>query len=298
MNISLKNLLLLMLVVPSLASCIRDNIEDCPPLRVEIVVKDKNYSNVDMAAPEERRPDNLAFREYVPTLFYMLRDANTGEVIEEQGVFDVKGDGKSFAIDFCPCLPHGKYIITVWGGIDNLEQLSADRLSIPLHYDRAEGNDTYLVNDTLVYDAYNYNYTLGMQRTKGKLNIIAENLPDSYVKADIDVSNIYNKVNSNFKYSDYTNVANHTSAATAPLSKIATIMAPSVMNGKSVLDVNFYKPNPTDAYWKLSPEDVNITMERNKITVLKYVFDPNLDNFIIYIKVNDNWEEIHGMILD
>lgn len=298
MNISLKNLLLLMLVVPSLASCIRDNIEDCPPLRVEIVVKDKNYSNVDMAAPEERRPDNLAFREYVPTLFYMLRDANTGEVIEEQGVFDVKGDGKSFAIDFCPCLPHGKYIITVWGGIDNLEQLSADRLSMPLHYDRAEGNDTYLVNDTLVYDAYNYNYTLGMQRTKGKLNIIAENLPDSYVKADIDVSNIYNKVNSNFKYSDQTNVANHTSAATAPLSKIATIMAPSVMNGKSVLDVNFYKPNPTDAYWKLSPEDVNITMERNKITVLKYVFDPNLDNFIIYIKVNDNWEEIHGMILD
>lgn len=298
MNISLKNLLLLMLVVPSLASCIRDNIEDCPPLRVEIVVKDKNYSNVDMAAPEERRPDNLAFREYVPTLFYMLRDANTGEVIEEQGVFDVKGDGKSFAIDFCPCLPHGKYIITVWGGIDNLEQLSADRLSMPLHYDRAEGNDTYLVNDTLVYDAYNYNYTLGMQRIKGKLNIIAENLPDSYVKADIDVSNIYNKVNSNFKYSDQTNVANHTSAATAPLSKIATIMAPSVMNGKSVLDVNFYKPNPTDAHWKLSPEDVNITMERNKITVLKYVFDPNLDNFIIYIKVNDNWEEIHGMILD
>lgn len=298
MNISLKNLLLLMLVVPSLASCIRDNIEDCPPLRVEIVVKDKNYSNVDMAAPEERRPDNLAFREYVPTLFYMLRDANTGEVIEEQGVFDVKGDGKSFAIDFCPCLPHGKYIITVWGGIDNLEQLSADRLSMPLHYDRAEGNDTYLVNDTLVYDAYNYNYTLGMQRTKGKLNIIAENLPDSYVKADIDVSNIYNKVNSNFKYSDQTSVANHTSAATAPLSKIATIMAPSVINSKSVLDVNFYKPNPTDAYWKLSPEDVNITMERNKITVLKYVFDPNLDNFIIYIKVNDNWEEIHGMILD
>lgn len=298
MNISLKNLLLLMLVVPSLASCIRDNIEDCPPLRVEIVVKDKNYSNVDMAAPEERRPDNLAFREYVPTLFYMLRDANTGEVIEEQGVFDVKGDGKSFAIDFCPCLPHGKYIITVWGGIDNLEQLSADRLSMPLHYDRAEGNDTYLVNDTLVYDAYNYNYTLGMQRTKGKLNIIAENLPDSYVKADIDVSYIYNKVNSNFKYSDQTSVANHKMAATAPLSKIATIMAPSVMNGKSVLDVNFYKPNPTDAYWKLSPEDVNITMERNKITVLKYVFDPNLDNFIIYIKVNDNWEEIHGMILD
>lgn len=298
MNISLKKLLLLMLVVPALSSCIRDNIDDCPPLRVEIVVKDKNYTNVDVAAPEERRSDNLAFRDYVPTLFYMLRDANTGEVIEEQGVFDVKGDDKSFAIDFCPCLPHGKYILTVWGGLDNLDQLSADRLSMSLHNDRAQGTDTYLVNDTLVYDAYNSNYTLGMMRTKGKLNIITENLPDTYVKADIDVSKLYNKVNSNFKYADQTGVANQMLASVAPLTKIETIMAPSVTMGQSVLDVNFFKPNPTDAGWKLSPKDVKITLERNKITVLKYVFDPNLDNFVIYIKVNDNWEEIHGMILD
>ena len=80
MNISLKSILLILLTVPALTSCIRDEIEDCPPLHVNIAVKDKNYFNVDKVDMEERRAEDLAFREYVPTLFYMLRDAKTGEV--------------------------------------------------------------------------------------------------------------------------------------------------------------------------------------------------------------------------
>ena len=48
----------------------------------------------------------------------------------------------------------------------------------------------------------------------------------------------------------------------------------------------------------VSPDDVKVSMERNKITVLKYVYDSDRNRFTIYMKVNDNWEEIHGMILD
>ena len=65
MTISLKrSWLLLLLSLPLLASCIRDELDDCPPLRVEIAVKDKNYFNVDKVDMEERRSDDLAFREY------------------------------------------------------------------------------------------------------------------------------------------------------------------------------------------------------------------------------------------
>ena len=117
MNISLKSILLILLTVPALTSCIRDEIEDCPPLHVNIAVKDKNYFNVDKVDMEERRAEDLAFREYVPTLFYMLRDAKTGEVEEEQGVFRVEGEAKTMKVDFCPCLPHGTYVLTVWGGM-------------------------------------------------------------------------------------------------------------------------------------------------------------------------------------
>ena len=264
MNISVKNILLLLLASVALASCIRDDLEDCPPLRVEIGVKDKNYFNVDQTVPEERLADDLAFNKYVPTLFYMLRDAKTGEVVEEQGVFNVEGDGKTVAIDFCPCLPHGKYILTVWGGLDELSQLSDDRLSMLIHPDKAQGNDVYLLNATLVYDAYNYDYTLEMERIKGKLVVLAENLPDNFDMVHID----------------------------------ANYMAPSIMTDGTVLDVNFVKENNSSGNLLLTPDDVKISLERNKITMLKYVFNKEEDKFYIYIKVNDNWEVVHGMILD
>lgn len=298
MNISLKNILLVLLVVPTLASCIRDQLEDCPPLRVEIGVKDKNYFNVDQTVPEERLADDLAFNKYVPTLFYMLRDAKTGEVVEEQGVFNVEGDGKTVAIDFCPCLPHGKYILTVWGGLDELSQLSDDRLSMLIHPDKAQGNDVYLLNATLVYDAYNYDYTLEMERIKGKLVVLAENLPDNFDMVHIDANNLYGKVSANFEYSDEASVCNKVAIASTSLIKTATYMAPSIMTDGTVLDVNFVKENNSSGNLLLTPDDVKISMERNKITMLKYVFNKEEDKFYIYIKVNDNWEVVHGMILD
>lgn len=75
-------------------SCVRDKVQPCPPLQVNIEVKDKNYSNVDKVALEEKLPEDLAFCKYIPTLYYMLRNAATGKVVEEQGVFKVDGDKK------------------------------------------------------------------------------------------------------------------------------------------------------------------------------------------------------------
>lgn len=290
--------LLLLLSVPLLASCIRDQLDDCPPLRVEIGVKDKNYFNVDKVDMEEQLSDSLAFRQYVPTLFYMLRDAATGDVVEEQGVFPVEGDGKTVPVDFCPCLPHGRYILTVWGGLDDLSQLSPDHLSLELHRDRQQGGDVYLVSDTLLYDAYNYDYRVELERTKGKLIVQAENMPGSYNLVDIDVSGIYGKVNSNFKYSGETDVYDKVSIPLKPKVSTSTLLAPSVKENGSVLDVDFTHSNPSSNDMQLSPDDVRITMRRNMITVLRYVWDADKNGFTVYMLVNDNWEQVHGMEID
>lgn len=298
MKISLKSILLILLLAPALTSCIRDEIEDCPPLQVNIAVKDKNYLNVDKATPEERRSEDLAFREYVPTLFYMLRDAKTGEVVEEQGVFSVEGDGKTVPVEFCPCLPHGTYVLTVWGGMDDMTMFSEDRTALALHPDNVGGDDIYLVNDTLVYDAYRYDYTVEMERTKGKLIVEAEGLPQGIGQVTTDVDRLFGKVNSDFVYSGETHVSS-TSAVTADQKvRMSSIMAPSVGSGASLVNVSFTKNDSASDMLLPKPADVNINMERNRITMLKYVFNPDADKFTIYIKVNDNWEEIHGMILD
>lgn len=293
-----QSILLILLLVPALTSCIRDEIEDCPPLQVNIAVKDKNYFNVDKVDPENERPTDLAFREYVPTLFYMLRDAKTGEVVEEHGVFRVEGEAKTMTVNFCPCLPHGTYVLTVWGGMKDMTSLSEDRTALALHPEHAEGDDIYLVNDTLVYDAYRYDYTVEMERTKGKLIVEAEGLPQDIGQMTTNVDGLFGKVNSDFIYSGETHVSN-TSVVTADQKvRMSCIMAPSVGSGASLVNVSFTKNDSASDMLLPKPADVNINMERNRITMLKYVFNPDADKFTIYIKVNDNWEEIHGMILD
>ena len=46
----------------------------------------------------------------------------------------------------------------------------------------------------------------------------------------------------------------------------------------------------------IHPEDVSITMRRNEMTVLKYVYtERGMD---IYLLVNDRWEKVHQMEMD
>ena len=68
------------------SSCIRDTVPPCPPLQVTLTVKDKNYFNIDDAVKlglMERKAENLPFRDYVSTLYYVVNDAE-GNVVAEQ----------------------------------------------------------------------------------------------------------------------------------------------------------------------------------------------------------------------
>lgn len=286
---------ILLLSLLLFSSCVRDEILPCPPLQVHIAVKDKNYFNVDKVELEERKSEDLALKAYVPTLYYQLRDIATGEVVEEQGVFEVTGDEKTFPITFCDCIPHGTYVLTVWGGLDDDTTLGDDPLTAILHAEKQEGADFYLTNDTLIYDAWKYDYTVEMERTKGKLIIQVENLPDDVNYSDKTVDGLFQNLNSGFNYADITEV--YTEAEWSTSLKIATktILAPSTKEKGSVVKAHFYdKPDRVTPI--LTPKAVSVTMKRNELTVLRYVYDGS--DFTIYVLVNDNWEEVHGMTID
>ena len=55
----LKVIIYGMALAMSLTSCIRENLDQCPSLRINIEVKDKNYFNVDQTAPEEPKYKTL-----------------------------------------------------------------------------------------------------------------------------------------------------------------------------------------------------------------------------------------------
>mgnify|MGYP000640723134 FL=1 len=88
----------LLLFLLAFVSCIKEDSEVCPPLQVNIIVKDKNYFNISNVPLETRKSETLPFREYIPTLHYVLRDAETGSVVEEQGLFSVTGSEATYSI--------------------------------------------------------------------------------------------------------------------------------------------------------------------------------------------------------
>ena len=148
-----------MALAMSFTSCVRENLDQCPPLRINIEVKDKNYFNVDQTAPEEKRDENQSFRSFVPSLSYRLsrlNDDGTQQVIVEEKGFGVEGDGLTYPVSFDPDMPFGKYVFTVWGGMKKRGELNLDKNELLLHPEHSQGDDVYQVCDTLVYDENHY----------------------------------------------------------------------------------------------------------------------------------------------
>ena len=279
-----------------ITSCIRDEIPDCPPLKVNIAVKDKNYFNVDNVELEERLSDDLPFREYVPTLYWVLRDVNTGEIVDESPLITVSGDEKTITPNICPCVPHGKYVITVWGGLGSRDALNENMTLLNFHPDNTEGRDIYMTNDTLLYDAWHNNYTVEMERTKGKLIIekVWECLPQGINGSRKEINGVYGNVNNAFKYTGITNVLTAHQWKPAQNVVTKTVLSPSLKENGTKLHLNFIDTaDPSVSL--LTPKSVNITMRRNELTVLRYVWDCQKQEFVIYVLLNNTWTIINRM---
>ena len=293
------------------SSCIRDSIPPCPPLQVTLTVKDKNYFNIDDAVKlglMERKAENLPFRDYVSTLYYIVHDAE-GKVVAEQKNTLVDNDDQTQLITLPESLPYGKYTLTVWGNMKSDEPLGEDATTAEMEAVGAAANDIYLASATFDYRYGNEEHLLAMERTKGDLLIKAEGIPDNIDFSTKDIQDIYNFVDNGFQYSTLTDI--HTELDWQEIRseiKSETLMCPSPSYEGSTLSVMFIDKSAAGTQGRatyhptLEPQDVNITMGRNEITILKYVYvdegGSGEVDFEIYLRVNDNWELLHGMELD
>lgn len=288
----------LCLWISLLAGCIRDEIEPCPPLQIHLAVKDKNYFNVDkVQGLEERLDENLPFRDYVPNLYYQLRDAVTGDVLEEQEIPQIDTDEQEFSFSYC-CLPHGKYIVTVWGGMKSLDVLDASKHTLTFHPHHTQGDDVYMVCDTVVYDAYTSEHTLQMERTKGKLIVQMLGLPDSVNASSFTTDHLWGQVNRAWEYTGQTEVEHKAVFGSQADIVEKILLSPSVAADATVLKTDFFHQESTGMTPVHHVPGVNITMRRNELTVVRYVYDELQDVFLIYVLVNDNWEQVHKMEIE
>lgn len=284
----------LLLFLLAFVSCIKEDSEVCPPLQVNIIVKDKNYFNIRNVPLETRKSEMLPFREYIPTLHYVLRDAETGSVVEEQGLFSVTGSEATYSITFCECLPTGKYVLTVWGGMPDDTSLTDAALTHIIHANGKEGSDVYLTNDTIVYDYQNNHFTVDMERVTGKLLVQVVDLPATSRYMDERIDRIYERVNHLFNYLNPISVAKMATWESAEEIVVSSILAPSTGSAQSVLHLGFYNAL-TRSVPDFTPKDVNITLKRNELTTLKYAYSEERNDFFIYILMGDTWEMIYDL---
>lgn len=301
-RIAIAGLMILMVVV--WCGCIRDSLPACPPLKITLTVKDKNYFNIDDAVKLgylERKAEDLPFRDYVGTLYYVVHDAD-GEVVAEQKNFEVNNEEQTQVITLPVSLPYGKYTVTVWGNMRSETPLGEDATTAEMEEVGAAANDIYLASATFDYQYGNEEHSLAMERTKGNLLIKAEGIPDNIDFSTKDIEDIFGLVDNGFNYSKLTDI--HTELDWMVHNDIMsqTLMCPSPSYEGSTLSVMFIDKSAVQTQQgraatlapTLEPQDVHITMGRNEITILKYVYTAD-KTFDVFVRVNDNWEDIHGM---
>ncbi|KKB55848.1 hypothetical protein HMPREF1536_03323 [Parabacteroides gordonii MS-1 = DSM 23371] len=289
----------LFLTVLNLSSCIREELPACPPLQVILDVEDKNYHNINSAVRlgfEEWKSEELPFRDYVGTLTYRLHNAETGEEVLVAPVAPVEGDKQMLALPIPENLPFGTYVLTAWGNLAGSTILTEEHKGAKLHPDNLPGEDLYLAHDTLVYDHLTYDYTIGMKRVKGKLIIRVEDMPVQYQASSKAVTGLSGYVDNRFNYDRSLDMRLDTVWPAPREILTKTIMAPSLERDLSVLTLRFFEGNQCNesAYW-ISPEAVTMNMQRNELTIMRYVYDKSCCCFKIYILINDHWEVLHSM---
>lgn len=297
-------LLAILVIVPVLSSCIRDEIQECPPLRITLKVKDKNYFNVDAVVNKgliDKKDENLPFSEYVSTLFYIVRD-EAGNIIEKRDLANVTGDDREMVIQLPIDLPYGKYGITVWGNLKSDKPLDDNYSGADLEHADAAKQDVYMASAVLLYEMGSENHIVELERAKGLLIVQAENLPNFIDSSEKTVSNVYGYVAEGFKYDRLTDIYSRTDWKDTNNVVTYSLTGPSKGFESSSLKLQFLNSDCNaglggDNICSLKPESIGITMIRNSITVVKYVYTDN-NKFDIYVLVNDNWEEVHGLIIE
>lgn len=248
-----------------------------------------------------------AVRDYVSTLYYIVHDAE-GKVVAEQKNTLVDNDDQTQLITLPESLPYGKYTLTVWGNMKSDEPLGEDATTAEMEAVGAAANDIYLASATFDYRYGNEKHTLAMERTKGDLLIKAEGIPDNIDFSTKDIQDVFSFVDNGFHYSSLTDIHTELDWEVYNNIKSETLMCPSPSYEGSTLSVMFIDKSAVGTqgratyYPMLEPQDVNITMGRNEITILKYVYvdegGSGEGDFEIYLRVNDNWELLHDMELD
>lgn len=275
-----------------LISCLEEPDHSCPPeYMVAVGVLDKNYANANGVPGIVPKDEQLPFKAYVGDLAYRLEALATGSVVKDVAAYAVVGNGM-FENLYLPEIQAGRYVLTAFGNTSHAADENGGILSYNLHPDGQEDADVYLVCDTLDFSPDTPNPTVDMVRTKGGLYILIENLPDSVVRIDQQVSTVYQHVDRNSHYSGETTVVKSFTSGLHPSAMLLTVLAPTVAGKNSNIRLALYTQGATTPFMFIP--DFSLFVKRNEVTAFKLNFKPD-GGVEVWIGFAGEWTKLHDM---
>lgn len=268
----------------STASCVKESLPECPyQFDTQVFVKDKNYANTGIEGVDPISED-LPFKEYVSNIRYTLLHMSTGEVITSPTTSHITGDEMEVSLNIDQ-VPDGEYTFTVWGNIDEYNNPATPHI---LHYNNEEGTDLYSITTQMsVIGGINQTKRVGLERAKGKLLVIFNNLPESVVRIDEEISSIYASIDEKGAYSGSTYVTKTFLKENQSLGRISTFLSPTIEGERSVLSLDFY--TSADGTPAASIPGIETIINKNETTVLVINYNSLQRQIEVWDLIDGEW---------
>ena len=276
-------------------SCIKEDLEECPvQFTVKVFVEDKQYINIDDVPQLGKKDESLPFRDFVGTLYYTLKNRETGATTLASSFVPVIESAPYYTININD-VPEGMYDLTVWGNV------TQDALAGILHREHVELTDLYLGSISVNLKPALQSAEVKLNRAKGNLVVLCNNFPSNITQLEQDVSSVYQAVEPvtlltkaedvPFKYSGEDNVSKKTTVQ--PLNQF--FLAPTVSGKTSKVSLHFYDPNDSSAAGSLRLPDIDVSISRNKISLISVDYKKETQSVEIWTSIDGKWTLIHKL---
>ncbi len=288
----MKNIYTILLPLLILAaSCVKETVPECPPqYTISLFVKDKNYFNVSTSPGAQPVDENLAFRQYVSNLYYTLYNVTTNTLYQTQKITITNDDKEQLLL--LDDVPSGEYMLTVWGNIDDSGIVNDSLFALhPLHQ---ESTDLYVVSKLLTFNTTWQATSLGMERTKGKLQVICNNLPDSITNVSFDIASLFAEVSVLLNYTGQINMEAGSTLPQLPANVVEVLLAPTVYGTNSALNATLFVKGNQPLF---TSTDIAINIKRNEIYTLSIDFNAIEHAWEIWLFIDAKWTRVYYLSL-
>lgn len=255
---------------------------------ISVTVADRNYDNVAEIAGQVRRDEGLPFASYLTglTLWRHAEGTSVGESFRPE----VRPEDADATVDPVWLLSGTNHLVLVGNEPAPTQSAGSTLFMRELHPGGDEAADLYVGSDDVVAPLHR-DHTIRMFRVKGKLLILTEALPPDVVGVEVVAGNLYRNVGAGLAYADSAGVVKRF-ALTRAAGELSLLAAPGrAADGQATLTLRLTKRDGAT----VTLSDIRTAIRRNRISVIRPVYDPEPGAWNMDVFVDGRWSRIEDL---